>query len=218
MRDPHSLTYRVESWLLWTMTTGVGWPIAVTVALAFADRLPGLLRFLGLLLGGLLGGILVAVAGWFAVRRKIRNPGYWLVATVAAWPMSLLTAEFLFQAWPTLWGWFLAHAAGGALFGFVQAQSFHDHDADRPIWPFIALTAWLVTGALEVWLPSDGGIAFRLIRTEAVFGLIGWPLLTVITFFINLLLLPKPRGKAEEDGMPMWPKVEESEEEDSALP
>ncbi|KAA3642689.1 MAG: hypothetical protein DWQ07_19360 [Chloroflexi bacterium] len=220
MRDPNSFTYRIESWLLWMMSTGVGWPIGVTVALAIADNLATLPRLVGLVLGGLIGGGLVAVAGWFAVRRKISGVGYWLLATAVAWPLSLLLAEFIFQNFPTLIGWFLAHALGGAVYGFVQARSFIEEDLDRNVWPLVALAAWLITAALEVWLPSDGGIAFRSQMSEAVFGLIGWPMLTVMAFFTNLLLLPKPRGKADDDGIPLWPKAEKEEEEESesALP
>lgn len=219
MRDPKSLTYRIESWLLWMMSTGVGWPIGVTVTLAIANNLAGYPRVVGLVLGGLLGGGLVAVAGWFAVRRKISSAGYWLIATAIAWPLSLLLAEFIFQNFPTIIGWLLAHAAGGAVYGFVQARSFNEEDSDRNIWPLVALTAWLITATLEVWLPSDGGIAFRAQMTQAVFGLIGWPLLTVMAFFTNLLLLPKPRGKADDDALPMWPKAAEEEDEgESTLP
>ena len=222
MRDKNSLTYRIESWLLWMMTTGVGWPIGVTVTLAIADSLASLPRVLGLTLGGLIGGALVAVAGWFAVRRKIRNAAYWVIATAIAWPLSLLIAEFTFDTLPTFVGWFIAHAMGGAIYGFVQARAFNEEDKDSSIWPLVAAAAWLITAALELWLPSDGGIAFRVELSEAVFGLVGWPMLTLIAFFTNLLVLPKPPGNSNDDGIPLWPKAEKEEEaeeeKESALP
>jgi hypothetical protein len=169
LRNPHLRPQALRTWLGWTAATALGWAAAGLTGLpigrvvlveggsAVILTVAGSMGLIGALIGALIG-----IGQWLYLRRRMRTPAVWLLATAAGWGLGLplaLTVNLFFGLGISagMYGMFV----GGAV-GTIQALAAREVVLRFPHWLVANLLAYVLgisaAGSFErTMLAATGG-------------------------------------------------------------
>ena len=176
LRNPHIRSAALRTWLSWIAATALGWAAAGMTGLPIGRvvlveggpaailTVAGSMSLIGALIGGLIG-----VGQWLYLRRRMRSPAAWLLATAAGWglglPLALTVNLFLGLGISAgMYGMFV----GGAV-GVIQGLAARSVIRRFP--------HWLVANLLAYVLGISAAGAFEramLTATQGTWGAAFW--------------------------------------------
>ena len=180
-------------WLWWVLLTFVGWTIGGIMGF-----------FLGhVLLGNVMAGIGigggVGFMQWLALRRHVRQAGWWALASAAGLTVCFGLFEVVYLIWGypfDLVGWVVVLVVGGALSGVLQQRILRRHVRRSGWWVLASTVGWGLSVVGPALPQMDSGpIVVMIIRNlVAPLALAGGVLGTVTGgALIWLLRQPMPR-------------------------
>jgi hypothetical protein len=151
--------------IAWVCACTAGWTMGWLMGALFGGTNPVALN--------VISGLIIGVAQWYVLQDKIRESGWWVLATASSGIGGGFAFSMLGQTGFTMIGIIFANVMGGLFAGIAQWLILQRQVHGAGYWVVISIVAWVLGGTVgNIFTISSGNFAMGGLVCGAIIGLI----------------------------------------------